>query len=958
MSLFQYDPLRADRRRRPYQKTCERNIAENLNPCTPTLLHMATGGGKTFVANNALKAELSRSGGYALWVTKDWLLLQQAADDLAARHSGMATRLARLGGSRNAGDIGRLPEVTDTNRVRVVYTTLHTFKMRRDQGRLPRRKPKLIVWDECHWGYAASTGKALLKWARERHIPVLGLTATPRQTGQFKIACSHTFSELVKDEFLADYELKGCRTNVGWSPQLAGERGDFTPSSLSELAASPKRNDLIVNEYVNNAGEYGKTVIFACNIRHADRLAHLLKVANISARPFHSQIPPRVRQETLRQFSAPGGEIRVLVNVAMFTHGVDVPDIKTVFLCRPTASDILFSQMVGRGARRTSEKDGFYLVEFTDNANRFLPEVVTAKKFFGAPIHAGGNARRRNRPWRHRFNSVGAPAWTGTQGPKAVRDLWYLEGQTFGVEFELTADIDPKDLTEEEWLPIALGLLARLRDRLGPSRVRPDAEMDYHTEGYDKWKVEYDRSVGWEVVSPILEGKNGFIELANACAVLTAAADDLGLRVNYRTGTHVHIGWITSRDRAIRALRLVHLLEPMLRSLVPPSRFAAFDPVTESYDPRTPNDYCRPVKDVYKVHDFDGDTTLDDVEHMADGTDARFVTFNPTPLWESPETPHVEIRLLGGTTEAEKVLPWISLWMRLLRAADQGRDLSRYDFHDPAANFPTLDIHDMLNIVDLPDESDKFEQRLRQRQEDVFSIWRRHDELHDWLPAAHPKRERRPFIRSHEDIIGTLEDSKLAIPDTGAFVDLDDQGRLCALWCVLLGEGPLPAGQDATVFLCAERLHSEGWADYRRRPRKGSRLYKAIRNTLDTADSDGWFDVPGPGLVRAFVGIEASTPSPANRVLDQGGWQDCVLRAMSQQEGGRAPRWLVGRTAFDVAREYYGIQIQTYVRSVEEPIEDAIDSAVEEGLIAIDQSFEAATDDDSVLVLLVKYRVP
>ena len=48
-------------------------------------------------------------------------------------------------------------------------------------------------------------------------------------------------------------------------------------------------------------------------------------------------------------------------------------------------------------------------------------------------------------------------------------------------------------------------------------------------EATNGWKVEYDRSVGWEVVSPVLEGLSGFVELAEACDVLTAAADDLGL---------------------------------------------------------------------------------------------------------------------------------------------------------------------------------------------------------------------------------------------------------------------------------------------------------------------------------------------------------------------------------------------------------------------------------------------
>ena len=41
----------------------------------------------------------------------------------------------------------------------------------------------------------------------------------------------------------------------------------------------------------------------------------------------------------------------MLININILTEGSDIPDIQTVFLTRPTSSDVLLMQMVGRGMR-------------------------------------------------------------------------------------------------------------------------------------------------------------------------------------------------------------------------------------------------------------------------------------------------------------------------------------------------------------------------------------------------------------------------------------------------------------------------------------------------------------------------------------------------------------------------------------------------------------------------------
>jgi hypothetical protein len=66
---------------------------------------------------------------------------------------------------------------------------------------------------------------------------------------------------------------------------------------------------------------------------------------------------------------------RVLVNVEMLTEGYDAPRTKTVFLARPTKSEALLSQMVGRALRgpRAGGTAQAFLVTFVDTWKEFHP---------------------------------------------------------------------------------------------------------------------------------------------------------------------------------------------------------------------------------------------------------------------------------------------------------------------------------------------------------------------------------------------------------------------------------------------------------------------------------------------------------------------------------------------------------------------------------------------------------
>lgn len=57
------------------------------------------------------------------------------------------------------------------------------------------------------------------------------------------------------------------------------------------------------------------------------------------------------------------GEIPCIVNCMVFTEGTDIPRVETVIIARPTQSDTLYAQMVGRGLRLYPGKQRLELID-------------------------------------------------------------------------------------------------------------------------------------------------------------------------------------------------------------------------------------------------------------------------------------------------------------------------------------------------------------------------------------------------------------------------------------------------------------------------------------------------------------------------------------------------------------------------------------------------------------------
>ena len=99
-------------------------------------------------------------------------------------------------------------------------------------------------------------------------------------------------------------------------------------------------------------------------------MAEFFAAAGVACVAVHSGSTSAPRHESIDQLR--NGTLDVVFSVDLFNEGLDVPEIDTVLMLRPTESPIVFLQQLGRGLRTTDGKDNLTVIDFIGNHRSFL----------------------------------------------------------------------------------------------------------------------------------------------------------------------------------------------------------------------------------------------------------------------------------------------------------------------------------------------------------------------------------------------------------------------------------------------------------------------------------------------------------------------------------------------------------------------------------------------------------
>lgn len=252
------------------------------------------------------------------------------------------------------------------NAVNLAYCTIGSVQslVRKIDGLPP---PEIILVDEAHHIKAASYKKILEAFPKSLK---LFFTGTPvRLNGQ-------GFEELA-DDLIIGKSIKWLQEHGNIAPfkyyapnlidlsKLKKSGGDFTQKSIDEAFKKAIYGD-VINHYIK-LSKGKQAICYAHNVATAERVSDEFNQSGITSKVVHGKTPKKERDRLMKQFR--DGEILVLVNVELFTEGVDLPDVTTCIMLRPTQSLSLFLQFAMRPLNPQTGKTAI-LIDHVGNYSR------------------------------------------------------------------------------------------------------------------------------------------------------------------------------------------------------------------------------------------------------------------------------------------------------------------------------------------------------------------------------------------------------------------------------------------------------------------------------------------------------------------------------------------------------------------------------------------------------------
>lgn len=394
-------------------KTRMRKVLEMDGVKTRCVVTLPTGGGKTRVAVEAFIDWMQprfANGKYLIWIAQSEELCEQAISCIeqlwSSREFVGTLRIYRYFGARslNIDDL-RINDLRGGVVVASIQQLHNRVKSSDDALKEIFKETGAMIIDEAHRAVSRMYDVVLDKVEEicgPDLFPICGLTATPGRAGlnqdqEIPKLVGRFEAHLIKPDlgekytrnplqFFRDHEYLARAHHILYNSKMeytltddqAEEivrEGDFPAEFLKQLANDEKRNYFIIDRLLK-LPKPTPTLVYACTVDHAYFLAAILTAQGRTARAVSSNTSVTLRRALIRDFK--DQKLEFLCNFGVLTTGFDAPKTECIALCRPTTSEVLYEQIIGRGLRgpKFGGTQECKIMDFADNIYRLGPPLA------------------------------------------------------------------------------------------------------------------------------------------------------------------------------------------------------------------------------------------------------------------------------------------------------------------------------------------------------------------------------------------------------------------------------------------------------------------------------------------------------------------------------------------------------------------------------------------------------
>lgn len=390
---------------------------------------LPTGTGKTvtqlLTAERAHAANPSTPGRPAkpvLWIAHRKELLAQAARTFKAAGWQPFTEQAEKRATPHQ------VRVAATQYPTVVCASVATLQGKR----LARWRPDdfaVVLVDEAHHGVAKTWKRLIAYW----QCPVVGFTATPQRKGLahgFTLAYSMALVEAIDEGWLVP--VHGRVVMPEWDLSKLTKPSGEQDLNIRELSSIVDQNLGGAVAALRDLMQGRATLSFWPSVNSAQGCARMLAADGVASCWVSGETPDDERDQAVRAFRA--SRIQALANCAVLTEGFDAPVTRVLAMARPTRSEVLYYQMLGRGLRplpgvidglETAEERRAAIAESAKPHAVVLDYHGTGAQFdlMSLVVALGGNRSKRARDRAHTVLASGEPVDVRKALDRAERDI-------------------------------------------------------------------------------------------------------------------------------------------------------------------------------------------------------------------------------------------------------------------------------------------------------------------------------------------------------------------------------------------------------------------------------------------------------------------------------------------------------------------------------------------------------